>query len=125
MARLLVADNSKPRWIEGFLREEDANLLAAGRLHPAPANGADDAGTPVQLLGDVWEWTRTPYGPYPGYRPFRGDLGEYNGKFMANQMTLRGGSCLTPPDHVRTTYRNFFYPDQRWQMMGARLARDA
>jgi ergothioneine biosynthesis protein EgtB len=106
------------------LAEADANLLTAGHLHPVPANDNGGDG-PVQLLGDVWEWTRTSYAPYPGFRPAAGAVGEYNGKFMANQMTLRGGSCFTPPDHVRTTYRNFFYPDQRWQVMGVRLARDA
>ena len=104
--------------------EADCNLLAAGRLHPAAAP-YDGHGRPAQMIGDVWEWTGSAYAPYPGYRPAAGAVGEYNGKFMANQMTLRGGSCVTPPGHVRITYRNFFYPHQRWQFTGLRLARDA
>ena len=92
------------------------NFRESGRLHPAPA----DDGT--QLFGDVWEWTSSSYSPYPGYRPLAGSLGEYNGKFMVNQMVLRGGSCATPASHMRATYRNFFYGPDRWQFMGIRLA---
>ena len=104
--------------------EADCNLLAAGRLHPAPSSDAGH-GRPAQMIGDVWEWTGSAYAPYPGFHPAAGAVGEYNGKFMANQLTLRGGSCVTPPGHVRITYRNFFYPHQRWQFTGLRLARDA
>ena len=97
------------------------NLLNSGALHPIAAGV--QAGM-KQMFGDVWEWTASPYSAYPGYQPPPGALGEYNGKFMCNQLVLRGGSCATPADHVRASYRNFFYADARWQFMGVRLARN-
>jgi ergothioneine biosynthesis protein EgtB len=98
------------------------NYLESGRFHPQTAPAGDGL---LQLGGDVWEWTQSPYRPYPGYRPLAGAIGEYNGKFMCNQMVLRGGSCATPENHIRKSYRNFFYPHNRWQFMGIRLAQDA
>ncbi len=121
----------------------EGNFVDSGLYHPAPAQlregeppgeprsfgsaGASPSRSSAalqQMFGDVWEWTRSAYLPYPGYRAVPGALGEYNGKFMCNQMVLRGGSCATSRSHLRPTYRNFFPPDKRWQFSGIRLARD-
>jgi ergothioneine biosynthesis protein EgtB len=99
------------------------NFVEEGHLHPRPA-GARRGSAPLQLFGDVWEWTRSAYAAYPGFVPAQGAIGEYNGKFMCNQMVLRGGSCASSRTHLRASYRNFFYPDARWQFSGVRLARD-
>jgi len=101
----------------------DGNFVETDTYHPVPVQ--NDANTGLkQMMGDVWEWTGSSYLPYPGFSPLPGALGEYNGKFMANQMVLRGGSCVTPKSHIRKTYRNFFHPDSRWQFTGLRLAKD-
>jgi ergothioneine biosynthesis protein EgtB len=101
------------------------NTLGRAALRPLPAAGADSDRGPAQMFGDVWEWTSSAYGSYPGFRTAEGAVGEYNGKFMCGQYVLRGGSCATPDGHIRPSYRNFFYPHQRWQFMGLRLAEDA
>ena len=121
---------------EAFARDVpvEGNFIETGFLEPRAAvptgigyegTEAELRGAPKQLYGDVWEWTQSAYSAYPGFRPLAGALGEYNGKFMSNQMVLRGGSCVTPKNHVRATYRNFFPPDARWQFTGIRLARSA
>ncbi|MBC8191159.1 MAG: ergothioneine biosynthesis protein EgtB [FCB group bacterium] len=97
------------------------NFVQNQLFHPTPADSPTQLS---QMFGDVWEWTRSPYSPYPGFKPASGAVGEYNGKFMSSQMVLRGGSCVSSNDHLRHTYRNFFYPHSRWQFMGIRLARD-
>jgi ergothioneine biosynthesis protein EgtB len=109
----------------------EGNFVETELFHPMPVGSAVLADKPGkdqrlhQMFGDIWEWTRSAYSPYPGYRAAPGALGEYNGKFMCNQYVLRGGSCATSRIHIRRTYRNFFQPEKRWQFTGIRLARDA
>ena len=111
-ARLLPASSAK-----------SGNFVETGAFHPLPQQQASlDA--PAQMRGDAWEWTQSNYNPYPGYQPWEGLVGEYNGKFMCNQLVLRGGSCATPQGHFRASYRNFFPPDAQWQFSGVRLARN-
>jgi ergothioneine biosynthesis protein EgtB len=105
-------------------RDIEGNFVEGQVFHPLPAPVSKEGGRLQQMFGDVWEWTRSAYSPYPGYRATAGALGEYNGKFMCNQYMLRGGSCATSLSHIRRTYRNFFQPEKRWQFTGIRLARD-
>jgi ergothioneine biosynthesis protein EgtB len=126
------------RWADARLPREDeweiaatgtpvrGNLLDSGSFRPRPAEATDTGGRRGirQLWGDVWEWTASPYVAYPGFHPLAGPLGEYNGKFMSGQMVVRGGSCATWQSHLRPSYRSFFYPRDRWQFLGFRLARD-
>jgi ergothioneine biosynthesis protein EgtB len=111
---------TEAEWEVAALRhspEIDGNFRESGYLQPVTPSHSS-------FFGDVWQWTQTPYAPYPGFKPLAGSIGEYNGKFMCNQMVLRGGSCVSPQEHLRHTYRNFFYPHERWQFTGIRLAKD-
>src|SRR5262249_36598154 len=99
---------------------EEGNFLDSGKLQPSAVSSTKG---PLQRLGDVWEWTRSYYEPYPGYTPFKGSLSEYNEKFMDNQRVLRGGSCVSEKDHIRISYRNFWPPETRFQFSGLRLAK--
>lgn len=115
---------TEPEWEIAFGDRpitDEHNLADTKRYAPRVASGPGL----TQAIGDVWEWTQSPYAPYPGYQAPEGAFGEYNSKFMASQLLLKGGSCATPKSHLRTTYRNFFYPGERWQFKGFRLARDA
>lgn len=103
----------------------EGSFLDLDVLHPRPPGPRLDGTPPRQLFGEVWQWTASAYLPYPGFRPASGAVGEYNGKFMVNQHVLRGGCCVTPAGHARTTYRNFFPPAARWAFSGVRLATDA
>jgi ergothioneine biosynthesis protein EgtB len=102
----------------------EGNFVEEENFHPRALSSSGEDRSLNQMFGDVWEWTRSAYSPYPGYRAAPGALGEYNGKFMCNQYVLRGGSCATSRNHIRRTYRNFFQPEKRWQFTGIRLARD-
>lgn len=104
-------------------KQED-NFVEQGFYHPRGLVQTEDPAGLCQMYGNVWEWTRSAYSPYPGYAPVAGALGEYNGKFMCNQYVLKGGSCATSQTHIRNSYRNFFGPEKRWQFTGIRLARD-
>jgi ergothioneine biosynthesis protein EgtB len=113
---------TEAEWEAATFKAGAPGELADGRrYHPRAASG----GGLSQMVGDLWEWTMSPYTAYPRYRPPEGAVGEYNGKFMSGQMVLRGGAAVTPPDHIRITYRNFFPPAARWAFSGVRLAADA
>ena len=118
---------SETEWEHAAASVEDqidsGNFVETGNFHPLPGN-SDRSDSLLQMFGDVWEWTQSAYLPYPGFQAEPGAVGEYNGKFMSDQMVLRGGSCVTPRNHIRKTYRNFFQCDKRWQFTGIRLASD-
>lgn len=115
---------TEAEWESAAAHAPTGHFQEGGRFQPAAVPAATDQGPLFQLYGDVWQWTASPYIGYPGYQPPPGALGEYNGKFMCNQLVLRGASCATPRSHARRTYRNFFPPQARWQFSGLRLAKD-
>ena len=118
------------KWMGLRLPTEQEWEVACNQVKSTPTNFSENGlfhpqvETEISFLGNCWQWCYSNYNPYPGYEQAAGALGEYNGKFMINQMVLRGGSCATPESHIRTTYRNFFHPDKRWQFSGIRLAKD-
>ncbi|WP_290622439.1 ergothioneine biosynthesis protein EgtB [Kangiella sp.] len=120
-ARLLTEQEWESIANDQSVETDIGNFVEDDVLHPVSAKGIDSL---QQMYGDVWEWTSSAYSAYPGFKAASGAVGEYNGKFMCNQYVLRGGSCVTSRNHIRKTYRNFFYPDARWQFSGIRLARD-
>lgn len=121
-ARLVSEEEWEHFVVTTGLTPSNGNFMERGLYHPQPASTQNSL-QPQQFFGDLWEWTASPYTPYPGFKPLKGALGEYNGKFMTNQMVLRGGCCATPKSHIRASYRNFFQPEKRWQFSGIRLAR--
>ena len=121
-ARLLTEQEWESIANDQSVETDIGNFVEDDVLHPISAKGMDGL---QQMFGDVWEWTSSAYSAYPGFKAASGAVGEYNGKFMCNQYVLRGGSCVTNRNHIRKTYRNFFYPDARWQFSGIRLARDS
>ena len=122
---MVPAERHTPVCHLSFYEAEAFARWAGARLPTESEWECAAGGVPAQMFGDVWEWTRSDYAPYPRFRAAEGAVGEYNGKFMCNQYVLRGGSCATPAAHIRATYRNFFPADARWQFSGVRLARDA
>jgi ergothioneine biosynthesis protein EgtB len=108
-------------WEAAASTEPEGHFIDLNHLRPLPAPQGSGL---QQMYGDVWQWTQSAYLPYPGFAPAGGAIGEYNGKFMSGQRVLRGGSCVTSRDHIRSSYRNFFYPQDRWQFSGIRLACD-
>jgi len=116
---------TEAEWEHAHANAGDMKGNLSGSRCYRPLAAQDGSAALKQMIGDVWEWTASPYAPYAGFEPLSGAAAEYNGKFMINQMVLKGGSCATPNNHIRPSYRNFFYPHQRWQFTGLRLAEDS